>query len=253
MNNSWAALWSAAVVRCLSLATFHTAAWSVLVFQFVPWAGRRHLGWKATLTSALQLDASPCFCVPQCPLPLPNLPVCVNKAKVNWVQAKCLWRACSSLEKNNAGEEMKSVGLQLSRVLLMIQHSGYFDLDFDFWGTQEWHTQTMSNERAAVIWEDCWGHQSRQAMVEAGWPMGTSNKKMISEWYPFSCPAEENMPHPFSLLSKHWGLSLMSWIYSGSLNPGTVLDFSIGYVHFLKQFYKVGIIPVSEIEKERDS
>lgn len=148
MNNSRAALLSAAIVRCLSLVPFHTAAWSVSVFQFVLWVGRHHLGWKATLTSALQLDASSCFCVPRCPLPLTNLPVCVNKVKVNWDQAKCPRRACSSLEKNRCWKSNEASGTSTQQSDSTDPAFRLFWSGFWFSGTEEWHTETT------VKWED---------------------------------------------------------------------------------------------------
>ena len=75
---------------------------------------------------------------------------------------------------------------------------------------------------------------------------------MISERYSFSCPADRKMAYPFSLLSK-----ILELLYCGAertqglINLGTVPHFSTGYFHFLKQFYKVDIIPVSEIKKRK--
>lgn len=110
-------------------------------------------------------------------------------------------------------------------------------------GEHECHTENMSDEKAAVIREGSWGHQNGETTVESGGPVGTSNKKMISEWCPFSCPAEGKMPHPFLLLSKT--------LEFPSHGAECAQDLTTSPFPFLKQLYKVGIIPVSQIEKER--
>lgn len=72
---------------------------------------------------------------------------------------------------------------------------------------------------------------------------------MISEWYSFSCPADGKMVHPFSILNKILELLCCGTEHThGLINQGAVPHFSTDHFHFLKQFYKVDIIPASEIK-----
>lgn len=122
--------------------------WQVLFTG--PLAGR---GWRRPRASAHRHRAFPRFSVPQRLPPLPDLPVCVNRAKVNWVQPQSPRRVGNNLEKNDAQKEMEPERLGLSRVILMTKHSGHFDADFNFWGMQRGHAENPSNKKSAVTGE----------------------------------------------------------------------------------------------------
>lgn len=86
MNNSQAALPFATVASFLSLVTCLFWFFNLLSLGRHNHRATGQVWLKATLTlSFLAWCLRPHLCTAQCPPPFPTLPICVNKAKVDWV------------------------------------------------------------------------------------------------------------------------------------------------------------------------